>query len=319
MKYVLDNLEINELTEIFEQNYIFFDDLFLLNKEDFVEMKIPIGPRNRLINFIDKFKSTTKTYNFEELSSFMDKYKQILINSNDIPNNENINVTPSTESKYKSPISSENNKNRGSFDSHGSELPGKGLNMSNFNLEENETISPRKEEAFINKYINSKPKNRYRNIDDMNKIINNTNKNNYENNMKDIKLKNDIEDNKNNNNKNSSNIINNKKSYTSRLKNKYDQFMNLKNNNYYNFNNNNENNNGNIFSNSLYNEFNTNIKNINKIVDMNNNNGTNNYNNNAPDSIKKDKKNARIFQVNQNQNKSNENLNNIISINSPNK
>ena len=175
--FVLTSLELNELIPIFEQNYIYFDDLFLLTKEDFMEMKIPIGPRNRIINFMEKYKNIAKTYDIEELSSFMEKYKQILINSD---NNNNFNVTPSTNNKYKSTTTSENNKNKGSFDSHGSDLPGKGLNMSNFNFEDGETLSPRLEEKQTNKHINSKPKNNNRNrnkeyeinADNKNKIFN---------------------------------------------------------------------------------------------------------------------------------------------------
>ena len=157
--FVLTSLELNELIKIFEQNFIYFDDLFLLTKEDFMEMKIPIGPRNRIINFMEKYKNIGKTYDMEELSSFMEKYKQVLINSND-NDNFNFNVTPSTNNKYKSTTTSENNKNKGSFDSHGSDLPGKGLNMSNFNFEDAETLSPRVEEKQSKKNINPKPKNR---------------------------------------------------------------------------------------------------------------------------------------------------------------
>ena len=37
-------------------NYIYLNDLFLLSKDDLIEMNIPIGPRNRIINFILKYK-----------------------------------------------------------------------------------------------------------------------------------------------------------------------------------------------------------------------------------------------------------------------
>ena len=97
-------------------------------------MKIPIGPRNRIINFIEKYKNYGKTYDFDELTLFMDKYKNILLNSNSNTYNNtfNINVTPSTNNKHKSTTSSENNNNKKSFNSQGYDLPGKGLNMSNF-------------------------------------------------------------------------------------------------------------------------------------------------------------------------------------------
>lgn len=83
LNFTLSNLELNELKNVFEDNYIFFEDLFLLTKEDFIEMKIPIGPRNRLLNFIKKYKNYAKTFDLNELSSFMNKYKDS-INSNEI-------------------------------------------------------------------------------------------------------------------------------------------------------------------------------------------------------------------------------------------
>ena len=107
LNFTLSNLELNELKNVFEENYIFFEDLFLLTKEDFVEMKIPIGPRNRLINFIKKYKNYGKTFDLNELSSFMNKYKES-INSND----DNKEETPSTNNKYKSTMTTENNKNK---------------------------------------------------------------------------------------------------------------------------------------------------------------------------------------------------------------
>ena len=325
--FVLTSLELNELIKIFEQNYIYFDDLFLLTKEDFMEMKIPIGPRNRIINFMEKYKNIAKTYDMEELSSFMEKYKQVLINSND-NDNFNFNVTPSTNNKYKSTTTSENNKNKGSFDSHGSDLPGKGLNMSNFNFEDAETISPRLEEKQTKKNINSKPKNRNRNrnqeyeinvdnknkiFNDINQIINETNLKSYENNKINELQKNGIYNKEKKNNTNNSNNINKKKYNSSRIKDKYSQKPNINNDENFNLNlnyNNNENiNSGNIFSNSLFNEFSRNINDINETLNMNNINETNNNNN-------LNNINKSVYNKNSSFNK--ENINNIMSTNSSN-
>ena len=76
-------------------------------------MKIPIGPRNRLLNFIKKYKSYAKTFDLNELSSFMNKYKESF-NSNE---NNTLGETPSTNNKYKSTMTTETNKNRGTKDS----------------------------------------------------------------------------------------------------------------------------------------------------------------------------------------------------------
>ena len=300
--YILNNLELQELFETFKQNYIFFDDLFLLSREDLVEMKIPIGPRNRIINFIEKYKNYGKTYDFDELTLFMDKYKNILLNSNSNTYNNtfNINITPSTNNKHKSTTSSENNNNKKSFNSQGYDLPGKGLNMSNF--DDIETLSKRNEEIKTNKYINSKARNKtknnsnnykYNNNDKMNNRVNGLNKmiNTTKINNNEELLNSPIDD------KIITNKINeiNNKSNTSRINN----FINLN-----NIDNSNDNS-ANIFSNSLFNEYGTNINNINEINSKN------------LDTTNKNKKNINI-QNNNNENNSfkSDNMNRFLSTNS---
>ena len=56
IKYVFKNLGIQDIyLEKLYLNKIDFSDLLDLNKEDLKEMNIPIGPRNRLLNFIHYF------------------------------------------------------------------------------------------------------------------------------------------------------------------------------------------------------------------------------------------------------------------------
>ena len=76
--YLLTNLNLGNLYNIFISNYISFNDLFLLKKEDFIEMKIPIGPRNRIIHFISEYKKFGKTFDFKELSNFLNYYKKLM-------------------------------------------------------------------------------------------------------------------------------------------------------------------------------------------------------------------------------------------------
>ena len=87
--YLLSNLNLEKLYNIFISNYISFNDLFLLTKEDFAEMKIPIGPRNRILHFIYEYKKCAKSFDFKELSSFLIEYKKMLAKPlmNDINNN----------------------------------------------------------------------------------------------------------------------------------------------------------------------------------------------------------------------------------------
>ena len=66
----LQNLNLDNLLTIFQNNYINFKDLFLLTKEDYIEMKIPIGPRNKLIYYIEKKKKNMKNYEIEDILIF---------------------------------------------------------------------------------------------------------------------------------------------------------------------------------------------------------------------------------------------------------
>ena len=189
LNFTLSNLELNELKQIFEDNYIFFDDLFLLTKEDFVEMKIPIGPRNRLLNFIKKYKSYAQNFDLNELSSFMNKYKES-INSNEMDNT--LGETPSTNNKYKSTMTTDTNKNKGSNDSKG-----KGLNISN--LEENDSLLKHKNKNKgrrddLNEIIHQN------NIDENNNKIFNTYKTIESKNNNEEENENDLDNNVNNNN-----------------------------------------------------------------------------------------------------------------------
>ena len=205
LNFTLSNLELNELKNVFEDNYIFFEDLFLLTKEDFIEMKIPIGQRNRLLNFIKKYKNYAKTFDLNELSSFMNKYKDS-INSNEI--DTTIGETPSTNNKYKSTMTNSKEKK---------------LNISNLEEETNNN-------------------NKNNIIDDLNEIINQNNNNNKRcNTYKTIESRNyndeDIDtekdNNKNNNNVNknifSNSLFNEFTSYATDLKDSNFDFVDVNN------------------------------------------------------------------------------------------
>ena len=205
LNFTLSNLELNELKNVFEDNYIFFEDLFLLTKEDFIEMKIPIGPRNRLLNFIKKYKNYAKTFDLNELSSFINKYKDS-INSNEI--DTSIGETPSTNNKYKSTMTNSKEKK---------------LNISNLEEETNNN-------------------NKNNIIDDLNEIINQNNNNNKRcNTYKTIESRNyndeDIDtekdNNKNNNNVNknifSNSLFNEFTSYATDLKDSNFDFVDVNN------------------------------------------------------------------------------------------
>lgn len=53
---------MENLINCFNFHYIKFRDLFQLRKHDLIEMNIPIGPRNRIINFVNEYMKFGKNY-----------------------------------------------------------------------------------------------------------------------------------------------------------------------------------------------------------------------------------------------------------------
>lgn len=76
--FILSNLGLENLYSKFKDNFITYNDLKFLSKDDFVEMKIPIGPRNRIIHFIKEFNKIEKQLDFQELKLFLDEYNKII-------------------------------------------------------------------------------------------------------------------------------------------------------------------------------------------------------------------------------------------------
>jgi hypothetical protein len=80
--FILTNLGLEELFCKFKDNFIRYNDLKFLTKDDFIEMKIPIGPRNRIIHFIQELKKNGTSLDFEGLKIFIEKYKKIISGKN---------------------------------------------------------------------------------------------------------------------------------------------------------------------------------------------------------------------------------------------
>ena len=80
--FILTNLGLENLYSKFKDNFITYNDLKFLKKDDFVEMKIPIGPRNRIIHFIEEFNKIDTQLDFQELKFFIDAYKKAISGNN---------------------------------------------------------------------------------------------------------------------------------------------------------------------------------------------------------------------------------------------
>ena len=97
--FILTNLGLENLYSKFKDNFITYNDLQFLTKDDFIEMKIPIGPRNRIIHFIEEFNKIEKQLDFQELKLFIEEYKKVI----------------SGKSLYNKKFHNKNNNNKNSF------------------------------------------------------------------------------------------------------------------------------------------------------------------------------------------------------------
>ena len=228
LNFILNNLQLQNLAIIFKQNYISFDDLFLLTKEDLLEMKIAIGQRNRIIHFITEYRKIAKHYDLNELTAFFNMYKKKLLSKTPPKNNQienfdeksnntenysvsllslvqnqsnNINkssITNSEISSINNNSSTVNNKNNG--------LASLKMNINQKNLD-NDVCHYKK----IINYNKSNSNQRYNNKNikiENNQYYYNINNNNYCNNNRTFNKKNSFTRNKI---KNNNNINNNKK------------------------------------------------------------------------------------------------------------
>ena len=228
--YLLSNLDLEYLYNVFMTNYISFNDLFLLTKGDFAEMKIPIGPRNRILHFIYEYKKFAQNFDFKELSNFLNYYKKNMNKPllSDINNNglfistTNINNVPFN--CFNSPIINNflNNQNTNDAISTKNENIEK-INIFSNNLDNDDNIFKNYEEDNPKNELKAKynPLNEYHN-NDLTKLINSSKEKKYNTTNTKLKKYNSMNSSKKNmfsnssmkkfgfseNNKNTSKIIN---------------------------------------------------------------------------------------------------------------
>ncbi len=81
IQFLMKYLDFLEYSHLFIQNKINFNDLLLITKEDFIEMKIPVGPRNRILKFISDYKIYSKNYSLDEIKFFLTKNDTYYVNN----------------------------------------------------------------------------------------------------------------------------------------------------------------------------------------------------------------------------------------------
>ena len=92
--FILKSLELENLVDCFNFHSIKFSDLFQLSKQDLLEMNIPIGPRNRIINFINEYMKYAKNFDLNELKLFFkSKIKNGIIINDENQKNNNLKIS----------------------------------------------------------------------------------------------------------------------------------------------------------------------------------------------------------------------------------
>jgi hypothetical protein len=119
IQFLMKYLDFFEYSLLFIQNKINFNDLLLITKEDFIEMKIPVGPRNRILKFISDYKIYAKNYTLDEIKFFLTKNDTYYVNNQERnnliedlnPNNKNVkNVKKGDNYQYNDEVFSPSDK-----------------------------------------------------------------------------------------------------------------------------------------------------------------------------------------------------------------
>ena len=162
--FILKNLNLDYLINVFKMNYVSFNDLFLLTKDDLKEMKIPIGPRNKIIHFIEQYKKQMKSLELDEISNFLIIYKNILSPKPYPPpqmTENNINSTmPTTNNEVSNKVKDNSNNNIFLYnDTFSNE--NKGENSQDINYHRKNEFFNINEKQNKNEYIKNNINNNY--------------------------------------------------------------------------------------------------------------------------------------------------------------
>ena len=79
LELTLKYLDIMHTLHIFVNNYISFNDLLLLSKNDLIELGFSLVERNRIFTFSQEYKNFGVKFNISEINDFFNKYENLNI------------------------------------------------------------------------------------------------------------------------------------------------------------------------------------------------------------------------------------------------
>ena len=92
LEFLFDILDLSDNFIIFKNNKISFNDVLYLSKEDLVELNINLCSRNRILKFIETYKSFGEKFTLDELKYFFKGNRHMIINQNYIQNSNLLNI-----------------------------------------------------------------------------------------------------------------------------------------------------------------------------------------------------------------------------------
>ena len=178
LKYTLKILDLEKLFNNFNLNYISFYDLFLLTKDDLIEMNIPIGPRNRILHFSLEFKKFSKNFDLNELIKFFNIHKEFIFNETIFDENKNINKIKNEMGNiyFNNPIYNSSQISKNSFQNYNIINLRRTISINNNNSSNNNENLVNKVKKFENQNLKKKEKSNALN----NKIKNLLNKKQFD-------------------------------------------------------------------------------------------------------------------------------------------
>ncbi len=109
LETILKYLDTFDYYKVFLDNQIYLNDFLLITRQDLVELNLPIGKRNRVLAFAEKYKNYAKDFTLEEIHNFFNMNKSLNINNTSTNKDRSIgNLVKKEEKRYKDKDLSEN-------------------------------------------------------------------------------------------------------------------------------------------------------------------------------------------------------------------
>ena len=132
LELTLKYLDIMHTLHIFVNNYISFNDLLLLSKNDLIELGFSLVERNRIFTFSQEYKNFGVKFNISEINDFFNKYENLNIRlvTNNNCNRYNNRTKENINENIIYNFNNNNKNNKITYNNHNDLLLEKDINKS---------------------------------------------------------------------------------------------------------------------------------------------------------------------------------------------